>query len=149
MTDADVTRTIALTSLGFSGLALFLNWRQQRAQGKVNVRIVVGLHKDRYYGDDDAGLLVTFSNPERRTVTVQRAGVAVHKGVARAPFEGWDQISLPNTTSTNGNIFLGGMVSPLYQGLELEPGSPARSIHARLHRVKAASEGRGAIYHHC
>jgi hypothetical protein len=64
MTDAELTRAIAVAGAVLGVLALSLNWRQYRVQGRIGVRIAFDSrahlvsHSERY-----AELAVSFSNP--------------------------------------------------------------------------------------
>jgi len=132
-TQLDFTTVIALIGLGVALASLYLTLRRDREAGRVSVRMVVEVGEARHQ-ENAPELRVTFSNPARRTVTVQRAGLAVKRDQKkRQEFTGWDLIPAP---SSGGNF--AGMLSPFHGGLLFEPGDPAHLVRARLYRVRAA-----------
>jgi len=94
-TQLDITTAISLTGLAVATVSLWLTLRRDRAAGRVGVRMVVEAGETRHQ-DNPAELRVTFSNPERRTVTVQRAGLSVRQDARRRrEFKGWDPVPAP------------------------------------------------------
>lgn len=132
-TQLDITTAIALAGLAIAIVSLWLTLRRDRAAGRVGVRIVIEAGQSRHQ-DNAPELRVTFSNPERRTVTVQRAGLSVRRDArGRREFKGWDPVPAP----TYGGQFAG-MLSPFAGGILLGPGDPAHTVRARMYRVRGA-----------
>jgi hypothetical protein len=130
-TQLDITTAIALLGLVVAFVSLFLTLRRDRAAGRVGVRMVVAVAESPRYEEDEPEFRVTFSNPERRTVTVQRAGLSTNKRDGREEFRGWDPVSVP---SRDGHFT--GMMSPFSGGLTFDPGDPAVTVTARMYRVR-------------
>lgn len=87
----------------------------------------VGQEEFEGYGAD---LRLTLSNPERRTVTVMSAGFNTKRWRARrTPFTAWEVVDIPGS-SVKGSPFAGGR--------QFEPGDPAYTVRAKIHRVRSA-----------
>ena len=134
----DLTTVIAVAGLSVGLLSLNVTVRRDRALGRVRVRVTADIAPGPFRGELDQ-FRVSFANPERRTVSVQRAGLAVERGrigVRRhdlTVFKGW------NAFSVSGDV---GQFPAFYGGIELEPGSPAREVraeHARRGMVRKSS----------
>jgi hypothetical protein len=127
-----VTLGIAVAGLLIALVSLYLTLRRDRAAGRVRVRLVIKSKQGDYRGDPPF-LDVNFANPERRTVTVQRAGLVLNKGDERQDWAGWRQLIRPG-----GFGGFGYAVSPFSDGILLEPGAPSYSVRSSLYRIRGA-----------
>lgn len=126
------TTWLDLGTLGVALLALYLTVRRDRRAEEVKVNISTFLNeRPLRYSSGERDLGVRLSNGARRTVTVERAGLATAKerGVE---FDGFRQVN--HRQSEGGWMTLSDPPLPKM----LEPGEPAYIVNAPLHAVRRA-----------
>jgi hypothetical protein len=99
-------------------------WRYRR-ESRVGVRVEVGLVP----GQD--AVAVVFTNTERRTVTVDRAGLATKKGSDGVVFERWHNVNLRRSES-------GLPLSDTALPMSLDAGGKPYGVVAGLRSIKSA-----------
>lgn len=122
-TQLDFTTGLAIAGFLVALLSLWLTVRRDRAAGKVGVRLTVDMEP----GDEEtaARLVVRIANSERRTVTVERAGLTRTKAKGK-PFA-WDLVP------PGGGEW---WVPPL--AVTLDPGDPIYSLKGKMYLIRAA-----------
>lgn len=121
-TGPDVLTTIAAyVALGISLFNLLLNYRRDRDERRVAVALSIS-------GSPEE-VILRLANAGRRPATIERAGFAIERRTP-AEFAGFDRINARRHPT------LPMMVSDPPLPVRLDPGDPAYTVRAPLHKVK-------------
>jgi hypothetical protein len=117
------TLAIAVVGLVVALFSLTLTLRRDRAAGRVGVRLTV---ESDTAAETSRRILIRLANPERRTVTVERVGLARSKSKGE-PFPAWER-----DRPSRGSVYWAPRLP-----VKLEPGDPAQVIEAEMFQVRA------------
>jgi hypothetical protein len=121
------TTWLDLATLAIALAALALGFWRYRRESKVGVRVEAGIVQ----AGNDGVIAVVVTNTERRTVTVDRAGLSATRNLDGPVFERWHSVNI--RTSQSG-LPLGDWPLPK----TLDPGGLPYGVRASVRSIKAA-----------